>query len=43
MELVSQSIGEIDTEVRDQLDKSNVPLNSTSPDEVDDVLVQENK
>ena len=31
MELVSQSLGEIETEVRDQLDEINVPLNSTSP------------
>ena len=31
MELVSQSLGEIETELRDQLDEINVPLNSTSP------------
>ncbi|MGH9980270.1 MAG: hypothetical protein ACRD6U_01805 [Nitrososphaeraceae archaeon] len=30
LELVSQSLGEIETEVRDQLGEINVPLNSTS-------------
>ena len=30
LELVSRSLGEIETEVRDQLGEINVPLNSTS-------------
>ena len=42
LELVSQNLGEIETEIRDQLGEINVPLNSTSSDEIDDVLAQEN-
>ena len=30
LELVSQNLGEIETEIRDQLGEINVPLNSTS-------------
>lgn len=30
LELVSRSLGEIETEIRDQLSEINVPLNSTS-------------
>lgn len=41
-ELVSQNLQEIETEIRDQLGEINIPLNSTSPDEIDDVLVQDN-
>jgi hypothetical protein len=40
-ELVSQNLQEIETEIRDQLGEINIPLNSTSPDEIDDVLVQD--
>jgi hypothetical protein len=40
-ELVSQNLQEIETEVRDQLGEINIPLNATSPDEIDDVLVQD--
>ena len=32
IELVSQNLGEIEAEVRDQLGEINVPLNSTSSD-----------
>ncbi|MGD1836776.1 MAG: hypothetical protein ACPKPY_01805 [Nitrososphaeraceae archaeon] len=42
-ELVSQNLQEIETEIRDQLGEINIPLNSTSPDEIDDVLVQDNE
>lgn len=41
-ELVSQNLQEIETQVRDQLGQINVPINDTSSDEIDDVLVQEN-
>jgi len=39
-ELVSQNLQDIETQVRDQLGQVNVPINDTSPDEIDDVLVQ---
>ena len=39
-ELVSQNLQDIETQVRDQLGQVNVPINDTSSDEIDDVLVQ---
>jgi hypothetical protein len=41
-ELVSQNLQDIETQVRDQLGQIDVPINDTSSDEIDDVLVQDN-